>query len=35
LLVYDITDFESFGKVQKWIKELKSIVGNGERRVPW
>mmetsp|Transcript_81192 Transcript_81192/g.161965 ORF Transcript_81192/g.161965 Transcript_81192/m.161965 type:complete len:222 (-) Transcript_81192:195-860(-) len=28
LLVYDITDFESFAKVQKWVKELKSIVGN-------
>jgi len=28
LLVYDITDFESFAKVQKWVKELRSIVGN-------
>ena len=27
-MVYDITDFESFSKVQKWVKELKSIVGN-------
>lgn len=26
MLVYDITDFESFTKVQKWIKELRSIV---------
>jgi len=28
LLVYDITDFESFTKVRKWVRELKSIVGN-------
>lgn len=28
LLVYDITDFESFSKVQKWVKELRSIVGS-------
>ena len=26
--MYDITDFESFAKVQKWVKELRSIVGN-------
>lgn len=28
LLVYDITDAESFNKVQKWVKELKKIVGD-------
>lgn len=28
MLVYDITDMESFEKVQKWVKELRSIVGN-------
>uniref|UniRef100_A0A7S2R7Q4 Ras-related protein Rab-21 n=1 Tax=Rhizochromulina marina TaxID=1034831 RepID=A0A7S2R7Q4_9STRA len=28
LLVYDITDFESFTKVRKWVRELRSIVGN-------
>mmetsp|Transcript_185 Transcript_185/g.206 ORF Transcript_185/g.206 Transcript_185/m.206 type:complete len:218 (-) Transcript_185:267-920(-) len=28
LLVYDITDHESFAKVRKWVKELRSIVGN-------
>lgn len=28
LLVYDITDAESFNKVQKWVKELRKIVGN-------
>ena len=28
LLVYDITDAESFSKVQKWVKELRKIVGN-------
>ena len=28
LLVYDITDAESFNKVTKWVKELKKIVGN-------
>ena len=28
LLVYDITDLESFNKVRKWVKELKKIVGN-------
>ena len=28
LLVYDITDAESFNKVKKWIKELRKIVGN-------
>ena len=27
LLVYDITDKESFSKVQKWVKELRKIVG--------
>lgn len=27
LLVYDITDAESFQKVQKWVKELRKIVG--------
>jgi Ras-related protein Rab-21 len=28
LLVYDITDKESFNKVRKWVKELRKIVGN-------
>jgi len=28
ILVYDITDVESFNKVQKWVKELRKIVGN-------
>lgn len=28
LLVYDITDVESFTKVKKWVKELRKIVGN-------
>ena len=28
LLVYDITDAESFTKVKKWVKELRKIVGN-------
>lgn len=28
LLVYDITDAESFNKVRKWVKELRKIVGN-------
>lgn len=28
LLVYDITDFESFTKVRKWVRELRGIVGN-------
>ena len=27
LLVYDITDFESFQKVRKWVRELRQIVG--------
>ena len=27
LLVYDITDKDSFQKTQKWVKELRSIVG--------
>jgi Ras-related protein Rab-21 len=27
LLVYDITDAESFNKVRKWVKELRKIVG--------
>ncbi len=27
LLVYDITDQESFNKVQKWVKELRKVVG--------
>jgi Ras-related protein Rab-21 len=29
LLVYDITDAESFSKVRKWVKELRKIVGDG------
>jgi Ras-related protein Rab-21 len=28
LLVYDITDAESFTKVKNWIKELRKMVGN-------
>lgn len=28
LLVYDITDSESFNKVKNWVKELRKIVGN-------
>lgn len=28
LLVYDITDKESFTKVKNWMKELRKIVGN-------
>jgi len=28
LLVYDITDRDSFSKVQHWVKELRKIVGN-------
>ncbi|GMH82830.1 hypothetical protein TrST_g8967 [Triparma strigata] len=28
LLVYDITNSESFTKVRKWVKELRKIVGN-------
>ena len=28
LLVYDITDKESFNRVRKWVKELRKIVGN-------
>ena len=28
LLVYDITDAESFNKVKAWIKELRKILGN-------
>ena len=27
LLVYDITDAESFAKVRKWVRELRQIVG--------
>jgi len=27
LLVYDITDAESFTKVRKWVRELRKIVG--------
>lgn len=27
LLVYDITDLESFSKVRKWVRELRQIVG--------
>jgi len=27
LLVYDITDYESFAKVRKWVRELRQIVG--------
>jgi Ras-related protein Rab-21 len=28
LLVYDITDRDSFTKVRNWVKELRKIVGN-------
>lgn len=28
LLVYDITDSESFNKVKNWVKELKKIMNN-------
>lgn len=28
LLVYDITDYESFAKVRKWVRELRQIVGS-------
>jgi len=28
LLVYDITDPDSFTKVQTWVKELRKMVGN-------
>lgn len=28
LLVYDITDVQSFEKVKNWVKELRKIVGN-------
>lgn len=28
LLVYDITDRESFNKVKNWVKELRKIVGS-------
>lgn len=28
LLVYDITDYDSFSKVRKWVRELRQIVGN-------
>ena len=28
LLVYDITDAESFNRIKKWVKELRKIVGN-------
>ena len=28
LLVYDITDAESFSRVKKWVKELRKIVGS-------
>ena len=27
LLVYDVTDIDSFNKVRKWVKELKKILG--------
>ena len=27
LLVYDITDSDSFAKVKNWVKELKKMVG--------
>uniref|UniRef100_A0A7S3JUZ0 Ras-related protein Rab-21 n=1 Tax=Aureoumbra lagunensis TaxID=44058 RepID=A0A7S3JUZ0_9STRA len=27
MLVYDITDYESFKKVRKWVRELRQIVG--------
>jgi Ras-related protein Rab-21 len=28
LLVYDITDAESFNKVKQWVKELRKMLGN-------
>lgn len=28
LLVYDITDEDSFEKVQNWVKELRKVRGN-------
>ncbi|CAH2261465.1 ras-related protein Rab-21 [Pararge aegeria] len=28
ILVYDITDEESFGKVKNWVKELKKMLGS-------
>lgn len=28
MLVYDITDTESFGRIQKWVRELKTQVGD-------
>merc|ERR1712048_1298650 len=28
VLVFDITDIDSFTKVQKWVKELRKIVGS-------
>jgi uncharacterized protein YqhQ len=28
VLVFDITDADSFAKVQKWVKELRKIVGD-------
>ena len=28
LLVYDVTDVDSFARVQNWVKELKKIVGD-------
>ena len=28
MLVYDITDVQSFEKVKNWVKELRKIVGN-------
>ncbi|GBP94685.1 Ras-related protein Rab-21 [Eumeta japonica] len=29
ILVYDITDEDSFGKVKVWVKELKRMLGTG------
>ncbi|GBG30765.1 Ras-related protein Rab-21 [Hondaea fermentalgiana] len=29
LLVYDITDIESFAKVKTWVRELRKVVGDG------
>lgn len=28
VLVYDITDQDSFQKVKNWVKELKKMLGN-------
>eukprot|EP00053_Salpingoeca_punica_P007099 m.65621 g.65621 ORF g.65621 m.65621 type:complete len:211 (-) comp13999_c0_seq3:304-936(-) len=28
ILVYDITDQDSFGKVKNWVKELRTMLGN-------